>query len=192
MDFSKKTDAEIEQWIANHEAKGVTNAPLYLALLEERIRRAQAMQKMSFEHSLGHLKRAAIEQRCTTYGAVAAASGLEWSKARHQMNGANGHLDRLLDLCHMASTATAVPVEFFDTGHSSSPKRIEVLSIARGLPMSGTHKTKDRTLQRAGKSQLCPTGGRASPRQETRLSRSERQSLPQPVSRSQGMKGLAM
>jgi hypothetical protein len=101
MDFSKKTDSQIEQWIANHEANGATSAPLYLALLEERIRRAQATQKMSFERSLEHLKRAAIEQRCTTYGALAAASGVEWSKARHQMNGAHGHLDRLLDICHV-------------------------------------------------------------------------------------------
>lgn len=101
MDFSTKTDAQIEQWIANHGANGATAAPLYRALLEERVRRAQATQKMSFEHSLKHLKRAAIEQRYTTYGALAAASGVEWSKVRHQMNGANGHLDRLLDICHV-------------------------------------------------------------------------------------------
>jgi hypothetical protein len=101
MDFSAKTDPQIEQWIANHEAKGATGTSLYLALLEERVRRAQATQKMNFERSLDHLKQAAMEQRCTTYGALAGASGVEWSKARHQMNGANGHLDRLLDICHV-------------------------------------------------------------------------------------------
>jgi hypothetical protein len=103
MDLSAKTDREIELWILNHEEKGEARAPLYLLLLEERLRRAQATQKLSFEHSLEHLKRAAIDQRCTTYGALAAASGVEWSKARHQMNNTNGHLDRLLDICHLRS-----------------------------------------------------------------------------------------
>jgi hypothetical protein len=101
MDLPAKSDREIGQWIANHEAKGETSAPLYMALLEDRIRRTQAAHKMSFEHSLDHLKQAAIDQQCTTYGTLAAASNVEWSKARHQMNGANGHLDRLLDICHV-------------------------------------------------------------------------------------------
>jgi hypothetical protein len=37
-------------------------------------------QKLSFERSLDHLKQAAIEQRCTTKGALAVASGVEWSR----------------------------------------------------------------------------------------------------------------
>lgn len=100
MDLASKNDREIEQWIANHEAKDATAAPLYAALLKERVRRAQSTHKMSFKSSLDHLKDAAIGQRCTTYGALAAASGVDWSKARHQMNGSDGHLDRLLDICH--------------------------------------------------------------------------------------------
>ena len=39
----------------------------------------------------------------TGIGALATASGIEWSQARHQMNGANGHLDRLLDICYARS-----------------------------------------------------------------------------------------
>lgn len=101
MDLLAKSDREIERWISNHEAKGATSEPLYGALLEERVRRAQATHKMSFERSLEHLKRAAIDQRCTTYGALAEASDVEWSRARHQLNGYNGHLDRLLDICHV-------------------------------------------------------------------------------------------
>ncbi|MEA1071747.1 hypothetical protein [Sphingomonas sp. LY160] len=101
MDLSAKSEREIQQWIANHEANGETAAPLYGLLLQERVKRAQATQAMSFERSLDHLKNAAIDQRCTSYEALAAASGVEWSKARHQMNGSNGHLDRLLDICHV-------------------------------------------------------------------------------------------
>jgi len=100
MDLSSKTDREIEIWIANHEAGGETAIARYFSLLEERARRAQATHKLSFDRSLEHLKQAAIDQTCTTYGALAAASDVEWSKARHQMNGLNGHLDRLLDICH--------------------------------------------------------------------------------------------
>lgn len=100
VDLATKTDPEIETWIRNHETKGGTTAPLYLQLLEERVRRAQVKQKLNFDRSLDHLKEAAIAQVCTTYGALAAASGIDWSQARHQMNGSNGHLDRLLDICH--------------------------------------------------------------------------------------------
>ncbi|MBP8232865.1 MAG: hypothetical protein KAY22_11220 [Rhizorhabdus sp.] len=95
-----KTDAEIDSWIRNYESKGGTSAPFYGALLEERARRSQAKHKLDFNRSLEHLKRAAIGQVCTTYGALAAASNVAWSQARHQMNGPNGHLDRLLDICH--------------------------------------------------------------------------------------------
>jgi len=103
MDLSRKSPAEIDTWISNHEREGQTSAPLYLALLEERARRAQSSQKLNFERSLDLLKQAAVEQQCTTYGALAAASGVEWSQARHQMNGTHGHLDRLLDICHARS-----------------------------------------------------------------------------------------
>ncbi|MGW8281473.1 hypothetical protein ACWGK7_18505 (plasmid) [Sphingomonas aurantiaca] len=95
-----KTDAEIGNWIRNHETAGKTSAPLYLELLEERARRSQSGHRLDFGRSLEHLERAARERTCTSYGALAAASGVEWSKARHQMNGPNGHLDRLLDICH--------------------------------------------------------------------------------------------
>ena len=98
--IASKTDAEINNWIRNHEVAGKTSAPLYLQLLEERARRAQSGQRLDFGCSLEHLKRTAQERTCTSYGALAAASGVEWSKARHQMNGPNGHLDRLLDICH--------------------------------------------------------------------------------------------
>lgn len=98
--LESKTDSEIKIWIRNHEEAGKTSTPLYLQLLEERARRSQSGQRLDFGRSLEHLKQAARERTCTSYGALAAASGVEWSKARHQMNGPNGHLDRLLDICH--------------------------------------------------------------------------------------------
>ena len=96
----EKTDAEIDQWIYNHERKAETRAPLYLELLEERVRRTQRKGHLSIDKSLELLTQAAIEQRCVTYGDLAKASNIEWIQARHRMNGVNGHLDRLLDVCH--------------------------------------------------------------------------------------------
>jgi hypothetical protein len=101
MDLSTKTDEQINQMIANHErAPGGRDLPKYPILLEERARRAQLTQKLNLEKSMEQLKAAARGGMCITYGDLAKASGVEWSQARHQMNGANGHLDRLLDLCH--------------------------------------------------------------------------------------------
>lgn len=100
-DLSAKTDSDLNQWIANHEGKpGGTALPLYRQLLEERVRRAQTKPGLKPERSLEHLKRTAIRQTCTSYGDLAKASDLEWSQARRLMSGSNGHLDRLLDLCH--------------------------------------------------------------------------------------------
>lgn len=42
----------------------------------------------------------ARHSKFTTYGDLAKASGVSWSVARHAMNGAGGHLDSLLDVCH--------------------------------------------------------------------------------------------
>ncbi|MDW9536258.1 hypothetical protein GOB07_09185 [Sinorhizobium meliloti] len=100
MNLSLKTDAQIDQWIANHEIKGQTDTPLYFQLLEERARRTQVMGGLNLEKSLDALRNAAIAGLCITYGDLAKASNVGWSTARHQMNGKYGHLDRLLEVCH--------------------------------------------------------------------------------------------
>ncbi len=46
--LESKTDAEIRNWIRNHEKAGKTSAPLYLQLLEERARRSQLSQRLDF------------------------------------------------------------------------------------------------------------------------------------------------
>lgn len=99
-ELTRKTDSEIEQWIRNHERKGATKDPLYFALLEERARRDQKAGHLDINRSLDLLAEAARKQQYVTYGDLAKASNVLWSKARHRMNGANGHLDRLIDLCH--------------------------------------------------------------------------------------------
>lgn len=100
VDLTRKLDAEIDSWIFNYEFREKTSDPFYFELLEERARRSQEKQALNLEKSLDALKAAARQGICITYGDLAKASGVEWSKARHQMNGKHGHLDRLLEICH--------------------------------------------------------------------------------------------
>lgn len=100
LDLSSKTDGQINALIRNHEEQNARGLPIYPLLLEERARRAQAKSLLDFNKSLAVLREAAVTQICVSYGQIAEASGVEWSKARHQMNGAKGHLDGLLDICH--------------------------------------------------------------------------------------------
>jgi len=97
-DLSKKSDAELRSWIENHETKGVTGTPLYLALVEEEARRKGRGLKTSV--SLEVLKQAARDGKFIAYGDLAEANAVPWSQARHLMNGAHGHLDNLLSICH--------------------------------------------------------------------------------------------
>jgi hypothetical protein len=98
MDLKNYSDNQIDQWIKNHEEKSATASELYRRLLEERARRQSS--GLNVENSLRHLIAAAKAGRFTTYGDLAAASNVPWGTARYAMNGQNGHLDRLLDICH--------------------------------------------------------------------------------------------
>jgi hypothetical protein len=100
IDLRSRTDDQINALIKNHEDKNARDRPIYPLLLEERARRAQAKGLLDFSKSLGLLREAAVKQNCVSYGQIAEASGVDWRVARHQMNGAKGHLDGLLDLCH--------------------------------------------------------------------------------------------
>lgn len=98
IDLSTKSDQEIRDWIANHERLEKTGAPLYRDLVEERARRFG--KGLEPDVSIKYLALAAKEGRYITYGELAEANCVPWSKARHAMNGAGGHLDQLLDVCH--------------------------------------------------------------------------------------------
>jgi len=97
-DFSRRSDSEIDIWIENHEKKGETDTELYRSLLEERARRQSRL--LNIDKSLTHLIEIARARRFTTYGDLVKVNGIPWSQARHAMNGAHGHLDRLLEVCH--------------------------------------------------------------------------------------------
>ena len=140
--FLDKSDQQISTWIDNHINKGATATPLYRELLEERARRAQLKNGLNIERSLEHLIQAAISGRCTSYGELAQASGVPWSKARHQMNGANGHLDRLLDVCHARGlpllTAICVNQSRIDEGELSAESLAGFVAAARRLGIDVT------------------------------------------------------
>lgn len=99
-DLAELEDERINQWILNYERKGATREAQYFALLEERARRDRKKGRLDVDKSLDLLIQAAKEQRHVTYGDLAKANDVDWKVARHQMNGKNGHLDRLIDVCH--------------------------------------------------------------------------------------------
>jgi hypothetical protein len=74
IDLTAKREDEIEAWIGNYERKGATDDPFYKRLLEERARRQSSGLKP--EVSLRHLIAVAKEERFTTYGDLATASGV--------------------------------------------------------------------------------------------------------------------
>ena len=115
---SSLTNAGLRNSIENHEDKGQTQTPRYRELVEEDARRHG--KKLDFDKSIQHLTDAAKLGRFTTYGALAAASEVPWSQARRLMDGANGHLDKLLSICHSRGipllTAICVNQEGVKTG----------------------------------------------------------------------------
>jgi hypothetical protein len=132
-----KTDKEIDQWIKNYEAQKQTDNPFYHELLEERARRTQAKHVLNMERSLTRLEEAAADGVCVSYGDLAKASGVEWSRARHQMNGPQGHLDRLLELCHARKipllTAICVNQDRLEEGELGEEALAGFVAAARRL-----------------------------------------------------------
>ena len=161
MNVVAKSDQEIEQWIANYEAKRQTDAPFFRELLEERAKRSSLKLKLDVEKSLSWLVATARAQTCTTYGALAAANGVEWAKARRAMDGPHGHLDRLLDLCHARGlpllTAICVSQGGVATGELQSPALKGFCNGARRLGLSFVDERAFHGLQR----DACWVWGRA-------------------------------
>lgn len=94
MNLSGKTDAELKNIIANHEAKRLRNADSYLAAPREWETRHGA--GFNFDRSMDLIRKAARERRCLSYKQLADHSNIPWAKARHAVG---PHLDRL---CHYA------------------------------------------------------------------------------------------
>ena len=76
-------------------------------------------------------------RKYTTYGALATASGVPWGKARHAMNGANGHLDNLIDICHARGmpllTAICVNQKSVQTGELTKESLAGFIKAAQRL-----------------------------------------------------------
>jgi hypothetical protein len=146
-DLTRKTDEEIANWIANHERLRRTDATLYRALVEERARRFGDLLKPDVP--IARLTDAAKEGQFTTYGALAEANGVVWSKARHPMNGNGGHLDQLLDICHARGlpllTAICVNKDGVETGRLS-PEALA--GFAKGARRLGHVVSEEETFLR--------------------------------------------
>jgi hypothetical protein len=93
-----KTDADIDQWITNHERAGKTRASLYQELIVERNRRHG--KGLDISTSIAAITRSARGSHFISYGDLAASNGMTWTKARPLMNGKHSHMDDLLAYCH--------------------------------------------------------------------------------------------
>jgi hypothetical protein len=97
-DLAAKSEDEIAAWMANHERLGQTQSPLYASLVTELARRRDLGLRP--ERSLDCLMQAAKAGRFVSFGELAEASGVAWSKARRAMSGPRGHLDKVMAICH--------------------------------------------------------------------------------------------
>jgi hypothetical protein len=142
VNVDAKTDDEIETWIGNFERKGITHDPVYKRLLEERAKRQSRSLKP--EVSMRHLYAMAQAGRFTTYGDLAKANGVPWNIARHAMNGAGGHLDRLLDICHARGMPLFTAICVNQAGLSSGGLSEEALKgFVGGAKRLGYHVTDE-------------------------------------------------
>lgn len=64
-----------------------------------------------------------LRGRENTYGDLAKANDVPWSAARHAMNGAGGHLDRLLDICHARGLPLFTAICVNQEGLTAAPAR---------------------------------------------------------------------
>ena len=118
VNLENKTDADIDQWIANHERAGETRSPLFQELIVERnLRHGKGLE---IGTSVTAITKAAKEKKYLSYADLAAANELVWSKARLRMNGKHGHLDDLIAYCHSREmpllTAIVVEKNHVDSG----------------------------------------------------------------------------
>lgn len=77
IDLKAKSDAQLRTIIANHERLGKTNLPGYRDACDELAKRSA----FNFEASLRVISEAARAKQFLSYGALAEASSVEWSKA---------------------------------------------------------------------------------------------------------------
>jgi hypothetical protein len=138
LDFAGKTTAELETLIANYRRLGQERSQTYVALLAERERRVVDKDQLLVDRSLELLKQAARQKIYVTYGDLAKASQQKWSNTiRARMSGPNGHLDRLLDICHSQGlpllTALCVNENGRGTGLLDPPARAGFINGARRL-----------------------------------------------------------
>jgi hypothetical protein len=163
-DFSTKTPAELDTLLGNYRRLGKARSETFIALLAERERRAAAKDRLSIDRSLALLKQAAQQHAYVTYGELAKASDQKWSNTiRARMSGPNGHLDRLLDICHSQHlpllSALCVNQDGQATGTLDEPARAGFANGARRLGITMTDE--DQFYRQC--QQECFTWGAAQP-----------------------------
>ena len=158
-DLSKKSDKEIQQWMRNHELAGAIKSSLYRDLVEEAAKRDAGKGLLDIEKSLAALVRAAQTQRFVTYGDLAKASAVPWSKARRQMSGAHGHLDRVLEICHVRGLPMLTALCVNESGREGGELELIALSGFTAAARRLNHRfTDDRAFHAAARDECIAWG----------------------------------
>ena len=141
---------QVEQLIANYNAKNMVRTPEYAALIRARENKLQSDRMLDLFKSMDLLKRKAFSQEFVSYGDLAEASGLEWTNTlRARMSGPKGHLDRLLDLCRHEDlpllTSLCVNKQNLGTGVLDS---FSLAGFVAGAKRVGRHVDDEKTFLR--------------------------------------------
>lgn len=150
VDLTKKTGAELDQIIANHERLKRTSDPMYLDAV--RLRRAGKIRTLDVKRTCDAIIGAAKEGNCLSYKMVADASGCEWNSAYPVIA---AHLTRVLEHAFQNGwpplTATVVNAENLETGEMK-PETLAgfMSSVARiGYPVGTQPDLELGKMQRA-------------------------------------------
>lgn len=122
MDLTRLDDAGVKNLVDNHRRQKKTDAPLYAAALEEWERRKG--RGLKFETTRRVIQRAAAQRRFLTYQDVARASGVEWTRVRHQMG---SHLTRLCEYAHHQGWPLISSIVVNKEGHEAGDLRERAL-----------------------------------------------------------------
>ena len=95
IEIATLDDHQLKNLIKNYEDKGETKADLYTLAVSELDRRVS--KGLNIQKTVDFLKTAAGENRFVTYGDVAKANDIDWSKVRRPMS---KHLGNVLSYCH--------------------------------------------------------------------------------------------
>jgi len=132
IDVANKTDAELATLIANHEERGKTNAPVFIAAISELDRRKS--RPLVLERTFEMVMEAAAHRRFVTYKDVVERAGLSWDKFRWPVFDHVGRLSQVsINRASVSMSAIIVAEDQRQSGLMKDDTLKGFLALARKL-----------------------------------------------------------